>query len=100
MQNLPADKTFTSLSQVADYYQRQGYNHTFTLEDKHENPEEWCIAGLYRFEGASNPSDNSIVYLLHKKDGSSKGLLVNAYGIYSTSKINRFIEKVVKCSAG
>ena len=45
---------------------------TFTVDEYH------------RFEGASNPSDNSIVYAIHSNDGV-KGVLVDAYGMYSES---------------
>ena len=92
------NNNFTTLSQAVDHYQRLGYNHSFSFGKEEEVPENWCITGFFRFEGISNPSDNSIVYLLIKKDGSTKGIIVNAYGIYSSNKINTFIKKVMNCS--
>jgi hypothetical protein len=89
--------SFNTLSQAVAYYQRIGYNYAFKLDPVAEKPEDWCIEGFYRFEGASNPSDSSIIYLLHRKGGADKGMLVNAYGIYSSSIINDFIDKVKKC---
>lgn len=51
------------------------------------------IINFYRFEGESDPSDNSILYALQTKDGK-RGLLVDAYGIYSDPDIGKFIVQV------
>ena len=56
MERIISNKTFTTLSQVADYYQRRGYNHTVKLDDKDNRAEDWCIAGFHRFEGNSPES--------------------------------------------
>jgi hypothetical protein len=45
-------------------------------------PEDFTIDEYYRFEGNSDPDDNSIVYAISAKDGL-KGVLVDAYGVYS-----------------
>lgn len=42
------------------------------------------IEELYRFEGNTDPADESIVYAISSADGSLKGTLVNAYGIYAS----------------
>lgn len=99
MQKEITNKSFNTLVDVINYYTARGYYYTFIFGDSNSpKPEEWCFAGFYRFEGESNPSDNSIVYLLHKKDHTAKGLLVSAYGMYSSGEINSFIKKVLKCS--
>lgn len=90
--------SFTTLSQVVDYYQHKGYNHVFNLDNRKENPVEWCITGYYRFEGNTNPEDSSIIYILHKLDNSAKGILVDAYGIYSSATISKFIKQVNNCN--
>jgi hypothetical protein len=36
-----------------------------------------------RFEGNSDPIDNSIVYAISANDNSVKGVLVDAYGVYA-----------------
>lgn len=99
MQKEITNKGFNTLVDVINYYTARGYNYTFLFGDSNSpKPEEWCIAGFYRFEGKTNPSDSSIAYLLHKTDNSARGILVNAYSIYSSSKIEDFINKVLKCA--
>ena len=46
-------------------------------------PEDFTIDEYYRFEGASDPADNSIVYAISPNDSSVKGVLVDAYGVYA-----------------
>jgi len=51
------------------------------------------INDFYRFEGASDPADNSILYAIETDDGI-KGTLVDAYGPYADSKVVAFMEEV------
>ena len=51
------------------------------------------IVNFYRFEGASDPADNSILYVLETNDGT-KGTLVDAYGPYSDPLVNDFMKQV------
>lgn len=45
-------------------------------------PEDLTIIRTYRFEGESNPSDASILYIIQAKDGLV-GYSLDAYGVYS-----------------
>ena len=45
-------------------------------------PAELTIVKTYRFEGPSDPSDASIVYLIEANDGLT-GYSIDAYGVYS-----------------
>ncbi len=51
------------------------------------------ITNFFRFEGASDPEDNSILYAITCTDGN-KGTLVDAYGAYSDVDTNEFIKEV------
>jgi hypothetical protein len=53
-------------------------------------PEEVKIVNFYRFEGASDPDDMSILYAIETNDGL-KGTLVDAYGPYASPEVNQFI---------
>lgn len=56
--------------------------------------EELLIEDTYRFEGMTNPADNSIVYVISSKNGKVKGLIVNAYGTYSDESIDSLVKKI------
>ena len=57
------------------------------------SPEEVSINHFYRFEGESNPDDNSIVYAIETCNGE-KGTLIDSYGIYNEPLITNFIKEV------
>lgn len=50
--------------------------------NKYYNPEDLKIIRTYRFEGESDPSDSSIIYLFEANDGLI-GYSIDAYGVYS-----------------
>lgn len=62
-------------------------------DKKHYKAEDVKITNFYRFEGASDPQDNSILYLIETKDGR-KGTLVDAYGMYSDNSVSEYIKAV------
>lgn len=49
---------------------------------KNYQPEELKIIKTYRFEGDSDPSDSSILYIIEAKDGLI-GYSLDSYGVYS-----------------
>ena len=58
-------------------------------------PHELEIQEVYRFEGASDPDDNMVLYALQsKKNAANKGLLVAAYGPYVETQAAEFIQQL------
>ena len=57
------------------------------------SPDEFDITEVHRFEGMSNPSDNSILYAI-ESEGGLKGTLVNAYGTYADPLSSEMIKKL------
>ena len=57
--------------------------------------DELEIIRVFRFEGVSDPSDMSVVYVLQSKDGQ-RGYSMNAYGTYSDKEIgyDNFIRRI------
>ena len=56
-------------------------------------PHEIKVPRYYRFEGESNPSDNSILYAIEANDGE-KGTLVDGYGTSSDMHVANFMKNV------
>jgi hypothetical protein len=68
----------------------------FTIDRQHHySAADLQIIKVYRFEGDSNPSDTSILYVLEAK-GGQRGYSLNAYGVYDTQgeAYNNFIREV------
>jgi hypothetical protein len=51
------------------------------------------VLNYYRFEGDSDPADNSILYAIETRDGL-RGTLVDAFGPYADSKVTNFMTEV------
>ncbi len=58
------------------------------------SPDDFTIDKVYRFEGASNPDDQSILYAISSSKHNAKGLLVNGYGISAVAETNEMIAKL------
>ena len=61
--------------------------------EKSYRPEQVHVINFYRFEGESDPSDNSILYVIETDDGA-KGMLNDAYGAYADEAVNKFMRQV------
>lgn len=81
---------------------REGFSDDYKMTDKGlkslkrdriYSPEEVKVLNFYRFEGISDPADNSILYAIETTDGG-RGTLVDAYGPYADSKISGFMQQV------
>jgi hypothetical protein len=55
--------------------------------------DELTILEHYRFEGASDPDDMSVVYAIASND-RAKGIVADAFGLYANPDLGRFLEKV------
>lgn len=83
---------------------KDGYTEDFKAGERgllslqHEKiyePGDIHVVNFFRFEGASDPADNSILYAIETTDGL-KGTLVDAYGPYADAKVNTFMEEVAE----
>ena len=61
--------------------------------EKIYEPGQVRVVNFYRFEGASDPADNTILYAIETDDGI-KGTLVDAYGSYADARVTSFMEEV------
>jgi len=95
-------ETYETITDAINGLKVKGYVEDFNLqpdfiECKNLNltlyPSDFTIDNFYRFEGASNPDDNSIVYAISSKQGL-KGTLVNAYGVYADTLTDEMVKKL------
>jgi hypothetical protein len=93
---------YDTLLEAVQGLKASGYSEDFNLRphclecassELQLHPEDFQVDEYYRFEGMSNPDDNSIVYAISRKDGI-KGILVDAYGVYSDSLSEAMVEKL------
>lgn len=61
--------------------------------EKNYRPEDVEVVNFFRFEGASDPADNSILYAINTSDGT-KGTLTDAYGPYAEPAVSLFMKQV------
>ena len=57
-------------------------------------PPQFEIVEHYRFEGDTDPGDEAVVYAVAEKNGTMKGVLVSAYGVYSEALSEDLINKL------
>lgn len=82
---------YDTLAEALTDLQTRGFAYDFNLlenclECKSKqslyNPEQFNVLETYRFEGMTNPEDNSVLYAIETEDGV-RGTLVDAYGTYA-----------------
>ena len=61
--------------------------------EKLYQPGDIKVTDFYRFEGTSDPGDESILYAIEAHDGS-KGTLTDAFGPSGDIKVTAFMQKV------
>lgn len=91
---------YGSIMEAMDYLHAHGYDKDFRLEgeellsgDKKYNAEDLQIEVTYRYEGATNPGDESTVYGIATTTGE-KGILIVSEGIYSNSASTGILRKL------
>lgn len=102
---LTKNDEMTTLSQILEKLRLKKMDNEFRLEDgyfsagkgKKYSAEDLTIIKTFRFEGESNPSDSSILYIIEAKDGLI-GYSLDAYGVYSNHEdeegYDNFIRKI------
>lgn len=102
MQQQSSPGKMNTLSECVNKLVSDGYTENFSVDEKglaiseegkHYKPDQVHIKNFFRFEGASDPGDNSILYAIELEDGT-KGTLTDAYGSYNDPNIGKFIKQV------
>jgi hypothetical protein len=101
--DVAANHEYDNIVDALKHLNDEGYKSNFNLRADHLEdtalelklyPEDFVVKRVYRFEGASDPGDNSIIYAIESLSGDIKGVLVNAYGAYSDTASEAIIAKL------
>ena len=81
-----------TLSQVLEKLRKKGLDHELNITDhgkmqsktlnKIYCPEDLTIIKTYRFEGMSDPADNSVLYIIEDNQ-KDRSYILDSYGAYS-----------------
>jgi len=58
------------------------------------SPKDFKIDKVFRFEGATNPDDQAVLYAISSERFNIKGVLVNGYGISADAATDAIISKL------
>jgi len=96
-------RAYSTLSEAVNDLQRRGYSDDLQLgghcvvgdaRGLSLDPEYFHIDEFHRFEGNSDPEDQSIMYAISSAKHGLKGLLVNAYGPDASSMTQAMVQKL------
>jgi len=96
-------ESYSTLSGTMNELRKEGYVEDFNLQQNCLEcrngqfkvfADDFKIDKYFRFEGQSNPSDQAILYAISSGKHNLKGVLVNAYGIYSEPVTDEMLRKL------
>lgn len=94
---------YDTLLQAMEALRKQGYTEDFNLKanclDCRDNtiqlhPHDFDIDKVFRFYGASDVDDESILYAISSDKYDLKGILVNGYGVTSDALTEEMVAKL------
>lgn len=95
-------QSYTNMVDAIEGLKKRGYTANFEFLDqtfrdvesgRTFRADELTIVEHYRFEGASDPDDMSVVYAIESNDGL-KGVIADAFGLYANADLGGFLERV------
>ena len=104
MKNTDSHVEMKTMVSMLDHLIVKGYTEDYKVnnlgllalkQSKVYQPDQVKIANFYRFEGLSDPADESILYAIETDDGG-KGTLVDSFGPESDPQVETFIKKVTE----
>jgi len=94
---------YNTLTETMDTLRKEGYTEDFNLRENYIESQsgkfqilhhEFEIDHFFRFEGETDPADESILYAVSSEKYNLKGVLVNAFGIYGDSLTDEMMKKL------
>ena len=97
--------SYDTVSEAINELARRGYSADFKILSEEEcivcsalpeplSPEEFNIDEVYRFEGMTDPGDEMIIYAISSINHNLKGILLNAYGMYSDVATAKIVKRL------
>ena len=97
------EEQYDTLTQAMEALRMQGYTEDFNLQGNciecrageiSLSPDEFQIDKIFRFYGANDPADESVLYAVSSHDATLKGVLVNGYGATADELSDEMVEKL------
>jgi len=94
---------YSNLIEAINGLRMEGYTEDFNLEQQCIScrdglfkifHDEFMIDKYFRFDVSSDAADQSIIYAISSHKHDLKGILINAYGIYSEPLTNEMLKKL------
>ena len=100
-------KNYETVSEAVNDLYKRGYTTDFSIQSEKDSlicnetsvqlsPDEFEIDETYRFEGDTDPGDEMIVFAISSTKHKMKGVVVNAYGMYSDTNTSKIVERLKK----
>ena len=95
-------KSYDTLTEALNGLRQEGFTQDYNLKSdclycQSDNvelrPADFDIVDVYRFEGMTDPGDETVLYAIEAKNGG-KGTLVDAYGAYAEAITPDMAEKL------
>ncbi len=105
---MASNTNMDTLSERMTELKEKGYREEFkisgnslrTNDGTHSySPKQIRINEHFRFEGESDPADMTVLYAI-ETDSGIKGLLIDAFGVYSDPEDSAFMQKIRELHKG
>ena len=83
---------YATVIEALKILKEKGYTYDYNINDKEiiDNREDFTIEEIYRYEGETNPDDESMVYGIKSKSGK-KGVYVCGFAANSFSDADKIL---------
>ena len=105
MNTSPRSEEMTTVVKVLECLHERGWDNELKMAglrrmyaaslNKIYRPEDLLLIKTYRFEGDSDPSDSSAIYVMEDKEGN-KSYVFDAYGPYTSHEEKGFEEFLIR----
>ena len=96
-------KAYDTVTEALNDLAKRGYTTDLSINAEKEclstnqpfaelSPDKFQIDEVHRFEGMTDPGDEMIVFAVSSLDGKIKGVVVNAFGIYSSYRSSKLVD--------